>query len=155
VISASAVFDAGPLITFHKTDTLWLTNALFTHVLVPPAVAIEIQPSFGQVPESFTIRAPRVRLLLPEPLGPGEREAIGLAMEVDPEFVVLDDHQARAAARDHGLPVTGTLGLLVRAKQLGLISLVRPLMHEMIGAGHYASDRLQELILEKAGEAQR
>jgi predicted nucleic acid-binding protein len=94
-----------------------------------------------------------MRLLLPEPLGPGEREAILLAMEVKSDFVVLDDHQARAAAREHGLPVTGTLGLLVRAKHQGLISEVRPLMQEMVAAGHYASDRLQALILAKAGEA--
>ncbi len=67
-------------------------------------------------------------------------------MEIGSDFVVLDDHQARAAARVHGLPVTGTLGLLVRAKHQGLISEVRPLMHSMVAAGHYASDRLQEII---------
>ena len=129
--SARAVFDAGPLITFSKTDSLWLPRALFSHVLIPPTVALEIQPSLGQVPEGYKVHAPALRLLLPEPLGPGEREAISLAVEVKPDFVVLDDHQARAAARDHGLPVTGTLGLLVRAKHQGLISQVRPLMHEM------------------------
>ena len=151
--SASAVFDAGPLITFYKTSTMWLPDALFPDLLVPPSVAIEIQPSLGQVPERFRVRVPRVRLLLPEPLGPGEREAIELAMEIGSDVVVLDDHQARAAAHERGLPVTGTLGLLVRAKHQSLISEVRPLMHEMVAAGHYASDRLQALILEKAGEA--
>jgi uncharacterized protein len=71
-------------------------------------------------------------------------------MEIGSDFVVLD--QARAAARELSLSVTGTLGLLVRAKDQGLISEVQPLMHAMVAAGHYASDSLQELILEKAGE---
>lgn len=151
--SAHAVLDAGPLITFYKTDSLWLRRALFSHVLVPPAVALEIHPSLGQVPEGYKVHVPALLLGLPEPPGPGEREAISLAIEVESDFVVLDDHQARAAARNLGLPVIGTLGLLVRAKHQGLISQVRPLMHEMIAAGHYASNRLQALILEKAGEA--
>lgn len=71
-------------------------------------------------------------------------------MEIDADFVVLDDHQARAAALDLGLMVTGTLGLLVRAKQQGIISQVRPLMQAMVASGHYASVRLQEVILEQA-----
>lgn len=151
--SAGVVFDAGPLITFHKTETLWLLDALFARILVPPAVAHEVQPSLGQVPENFKVHAPRMQLLLPEPLVPGEREAIVLAMEIDADFVVLDDHQARAAALDLGLMVTGTLGLLVRAKQQGIISQVRPLMQAMVASGHYASVRLQEVILEQAGGA--
>lgn len=134
--SAVAVFDAGPLITFHKTETLWLPDALFVRILVPPAVVREVQLSLGRAPESFEVHAPRMRLLLPEPLGPGEREAIALAMEIDSDVVVLDDHRTRAAALELGLMVTGTLGLLVRAKQQGLISHVRPLMQAMVDSGH-------------------
>lgn len=74
-------------------------------------------------------------------------------MEIDSDVVVFDDHQARAAALELGLMVTGTLGLLVRAKQQGIISHVRPLIQAMVDSGHYASVRLQEAILEQAGEA--
>jgi predicted nucleic acid-binding protein len=151
--SGCGVFDAGPLISFHQTDTLWLPEALFEHVVVPVAVAAEVKRSLGLGPEWFEISSPRIRLLLPEQLGPGEREAIGLAMEIGSDFVVLDDLPARNAALAHGLPVVGTLGLLVKAKQRGLVSEVRPLMDAMVAAGHYASDRLQALILETAGEA--
>lgn len=146
------VFDAGPLISFHQTDTLWLPEALFEHVVVPGAVAAEVKRSVGSGPDWFEIRSPRIRLFLPDQLGSGEREAIGLAMEIGSDFVVLDDLPARNAALAHCLPVVGTLGLLVRAKQQGIISHVRPLMLEMIAAGNYASVRLQALILEQAGE---
>ncbi|MCA9879434.1 MAG: DUF3368 domain-containing protein [Thermomicrobiales bacterium] len=50
-------------------------------------------------------------------------------------------------------PVIGALGLLVRAKRQHLISEVAPVMAEMIAAGHYASQELQTIILQKAGEA--
>lgn len=151
--SGCGVFDAGHLISFNHTDTLWLLEALFERVVVPEAVAAEVKRSVGPGPDWFEIRAPRIRLFLPEQLGPGERETLGLAMEIGSDFVVLDDLPARNAALTHGLPVVGTLGLLVRAKQHGLIRKVKPHMLEMIAAGHYASDRLQTLILEKADEA--
>ncbi|MCA9876467.1 MAG: DUF3368 domain-containing protein [Thermomicrobiales bacterium] len=141
------------MISFHQTDTLWLPEALFDHVVVPVAVAAEVKRSLGRGPDWFEVSLPRIHLLLPEQLGPGEREAIGLAIKIGSDLVVLDDLPARNAALAHGLPVVGTLGLLVRAKQRGLISEVRPLMLQMVATGHYASDRLQALILEKAGEA--
>ncbi len=86
-------------------------------------------------------------------LGPGERAAIALAFELSADFIALDDLSARVAATEFDLTVIGSLGLLVRAKERGLISEVRPLMEGMISHGLYASDELRRLILSVAGES--
>jgi len=56
-------------------------------------------------------------------LGAGEREAILLAQELRAEVVLMDEHDGRQAARSRGLTVTGTLGILERAAERGLLDL--------------------------------
>jgi predicted nucleic acid-binding protein len=55
----------------------------------------------------------------------GEAEAIALAVETDSR-IILDDSKARSVARNLGLAVIGTIGVLVKAKHLGVVQLVRP-----------------------------
>lgn len=146
------VFDSSPLISLHQSDTLWLPEALFARILVPPAVVREVSVSPGRLPDRFEIHTPRVRLIPAESLGPGEREAIGLAMQIAADVLVLDDRPARRAAIARGLPVIGTFGLLLKAKRQGLISAIAPIMSTMVEAGHYASPGLQAAVLQEAGE---
>lgn len=150
--SGIGVFDSSPLISFYQSDALWLPEALFARVLVPPGVVSEILPSLKRVPETFEVHIPHLRLLLPGALGPGEREAIGLSIQVSADDLVLDDRSARRAALAHGLPVIGTFGLLLRAKHQGLIGEVAPIMAAMVEAGHFASRDVQMAVLEDAGE---
>ncbi|MGH2615225.1 MAG: DUF3368 domain-containing protein [Thermomicrobiales bacterium] len=90
----------------------------------------------------------------PRMLGPGERAAIALATQLSADFIVLDDLSARMAATELGLTVIGSLGLLVRAKERGLISEVRSLMEGMTSHGLYASGELYRHILSLAGETE-
>jgi predicted nucleic acid-binding protein len=53
----------------------------------------------------------------------GEREAIGLAQAVRSDYVLLDDRRARQRARLRGVKVVGTLGILIKAAEKGLINL--------------------------------
>ena len=53
----------------------------------------------------------------------GERQAILLAKEIRPDFIILDDRKARLLAERHGLSVIGTLGVLTSAAEQGLMSL--------------------------------
>ena len=59
--------------------------------------------------------------------GPGEAEAIALALEKGMR-IILDDRKARGVAARLGLSITGTVGLLVKAKEAGLIPAVRPFL---------------------------
>jgi uncharacterized protein len=64
-------------------------------------------------------------------LGAGEREVLALALEADQPLVVLDDALARRVARRLDLALTGTLGLLLKAKQAGRIDRLKPLLDRL------------------------
>jgi predicted nucleic acid-binding protein len=78
------------------------------------------------------------------------------ATELQPEVVLLDDKLARRMARRLGVPVTGTLGVLLRAKELGLIVELRLLIIRLQSEGNYYIDPgLVEKALHAAGESAR
>jgi predicted nucleic acid-binding protein len=66
---------------------------------------------------------------------------------------VLDDRAARHFAAGLGVPVFGSLRVIVKAKELGLIPLARPALEQLRGAGAYVSDALIDRAIALAGEA--
>jgi hypothetical protein len=68
--------------------------------------------------------------LVPD-LGAGEREVLTLALETPDSLVLLDDALARCYARQLGVVFTGTLGILLKAKQSGYINLIRPVLDQL------------------------
>ncbi len=82
----------------------------------------------------------------------GEVEVMILAQERKADLVILDDNAAKKTAKYLGLSVTGTLGVLVKAKRQGIIKEVRPLLAEMRQKGFYVSNAVEQMVLEQAGE---
>jgi len=85
-------------------------------------------------------------------LDPGEAAVIQLATELAIPIVCLDDRKGRRAALATGLRVTGSLGLLVRAKRLGLLPAIRPVLDRALAAGVWYDADLVRLVLESVGE---
>jgi predicted nucleic acid-binding protein len=84
-------------------------------------------------------------------LGRGERAAIGLALAHQAQ-VLIDERRGRRAAREAGLFVVGTIGLLVRGRQLGLVGPVRPIVDALRTGGYYLAASLTEPALARIGE---
>lgn len=160
----AAVSDSSPLILYAGSGRLDLLGALFWHVFVPSSVWREVVVlGEGRVGAAEVRRArwivqgdpgPREMAAALSGLDAGEADAIRLAAEMGPEpaIVLLDDFHARRVARDLGLVVTGSGGLLVRAKEAGLIGAVRPLVEELRGAGLYLGAAPLADLLHAAGE---
>ena len=85
----------------------------------------------------------------------GEREAIALALALNADYLIVDDLPARRLATRLGLRITGSAGLLVRARRLGLIDAVRPELDAMIASGLYMSRQVYLEVLGSVGEAGR
>lgn len=83
----------------------------------------------------------------------GEVEVMILAKEIAADVVIIDDANAKKHAKYLGLPVTGTLGVLVKAKQKGYIDELKPILQRMVEKGIYISQSLVELCLKQVGEA--
>jgi predicted nucleic acid-binding protein len=162
--SSPVVADASPLISLDACKQLGLLRKLYARVVVPQAVEQEL--SFGGrtgLPKGLT-RAHRkwisVRKLrtLPPPalvaaLHLGEAEVIALALEVGSPLVLLDERAARAVARSRGLQVTGSLGVLLRAKKKGMLLAVKPSIDLMLSRGVLLGSVLIDSVLRVAGEA--
>jgi uncharacterized protein len=104
-----------------------LLHALFGEVLVPPAVAAELEqprsrfsPIFLQGLVFVRIVAPRDHAVVENLLltiGPGEAEALALTVEVHANAVLIDEAAGRALARQRGLLPLGVLGILLRSNR--------------------------------------
>jgi predicted nucleic acid-binding protein len=104
---------------------------LFGRVLAPPAVMSELRHPHSPAAVRGWAEKPPVWLEIRSPtavdpelkLGPGEAQALCLARELHADTVLIDERKASRLARQMGLLVTGTLGVLVTASQKGLIRL--------------------------------
>ncbi|HEY4563726.1 MAG TPA: DUF3368 domain-containing protein [Thermoanaerobaculia bacterium] len=85
-------------------------------------------------------------------LGAGEREVLALALEADQPLVVLDDALARRVARRLDLALTGTLGLLLKAKQAGRIARLEPLLDRLEALNFRLDPDTRLSVLRLAGE---
>jgi predicted nucleic acid-binding protein len=109
-----------------------------------------------QVPEWVDVRPlaqPVAASLLSPRLGAGEREAISLAIEAGITRILLDDLAARRAAEGLGLNVAGTLGLLLQARQQGLLDRLQPQLDMLIAFNFRVSPLLYRSLIERAGES--
>ena len=153
------VADAGPLIALGRLDQLGLLSKMFAQVQVPNAVLAECVAK----PELADARRIQVAVgngwLIPceEPdfdapgLQPSERAAIGRAIRIG-AGLLADDMAARLQAANCGLAVVGTLGVLVRAKRLGLLPAVAPAIEQLRDSGHYLGARSIAAAMALAGE---
>ena len=120
-------------------------------MFAPPAAIKE----FGDPPDWLAVTPlpdPTLAAALGLVLGPGEAEAIALAAQRECR-VILDDHQARAAAARLGVEAIGTVGILLRAKRNGLVPKVRPLLDALDEAGFRVDAKLRNRALQLAEEA--
>ena len=85
-------------------------------------------------------------------LGDGERAAIALAASRKSDLLLLDDALARRHAKLLGLVVSGTLGVLLKAKQVGLVPAVAPLVDRLDVLGFRLAAETRAAVLALAGE---
>ena len=82
----------------------------------------------------------------------GESASIVLYKETNSDLLAINDLKARGIAHALGIKIIGTLGILLLAKDKGLIQEIKPLMEKLRKNGAYVSNSLYNRILEDAGE---
>jgi uncharacterized protein len=144
------VVDSTCLIALEWIGQLGILPALFTSVYAPP----EVEREFGSSLPWLNIEEPSDKSLLIALkllLDDGEAEALALSVEKGWK-IVLDDLHARTVALRMGVEITGTLGILVRAKREGIIPWVKPLLDDLDRRGFRMSPALKAEALRLAGE---
>jgi predicted nucleic acid-binding protein len=155
------VFNASPLILLGKIDQLGLVERLSSRLIVPQSVFDEIaageQDRLTQSTMNWAQRYTQPDIAVPVSIlnwdvGPGESQVLAQCLLIKGSKAVLDDDEARAAAQSHRVRVFGTLGIILRAKQSGLIAAAKPLIEQLLSNGSYLSDSLVVDALGKVGE---
>ncbi|MDP3186204.1 MAG: DUF3368 domain-containing protein [Anaerolineales bacterium] len=153
------VSNTGPLIALASIGQFDLLRSLFGRILIPPAVRAEVQDETSVAALTaanwIVVQAAQDMLavqLLRDELDAGESEAIILARELDADLVLIDERVATRKARGVGLQTIGTLGVLLMAKDKGLVAVLKPLLDNLRHAGFRMSDDLYDKVLDSAGE---
>jgi len=141
-----------------------LKELLHDEVIVPHAVWHEVvetgfdRPGAKLVESSDWISVRQVAdsdllCLLNKDLDQGEAEAIALAKEIQAKLILLDERAARKIASALNLNVLGTVGLLIKARQVGKLTSLKTTLHQLREEAHFRiSDALCDIALQTVGE---
>lgn len=157
------IANTSPLLYLHLARHLDLLQTLYGAIVIPPAVQTELEAGARAklgVPDIATlpwveVKTVQSRVLIPAivDLGAGEAEVIALGLEHPGSLLILDDLLARRVAALNRLTYTGTIGIVIKAKEAGYLQAVKPVINDLRGAGLWLSNELVAMILAQAGES--
>ena len=146
----AVVSDSTCLIGLERIGELQILPALFDPIMIPPEVEREFGNKFSWLQtENLTSNILATALCLV--VDSGEAEAIALASEKSC-LLISDDKQARTAAKRLGVAVIGTVGVLVRAKQNGMVTVIKPILDDLELNSFFISRALRDEALKLVGE---
>ncbi|HMN89993.1 MAG TPA: DUF3368 domain-containing protein [Saprospiraceae bacterium] len=157
------VSDTTPFSNLLQIDELGLLSTLYQQIIIPTTVFSELKilEKRGFSIQSginagwIIIKSPQYYDVVNELLtfiDPGESEAIALAIELQADYLLMDEKEGRQEARARAIPVIGTLGILLEAKKRGLIPNVKTKMDALRNINYWISEELYQQMLVLAGE---
>lgn len=161
-MAESAVVNASPLIFLSRAGLLDLLQILSPEIIVPEIVAAEIQIRGESDPTAQALASNPWLLMTETPavpaqiqawgLGPGESSVLAWAHAHPGTEAIIDDLAGRRCAAAFNIPVRGTLGLVLIAKQRGRVPSARRLLAQLRQGGMYLSDHVMNEALARVGE---
>ena len=146
------IADTSCLVVLSRTGQLELLHRLYGQVTVTPEVVAE----FGEaMPPWIRVRAAAdaaMKRVLSELVDAGEASALALALEVANSTLIVDDLKARKLAVRLNLRFTGTLGVMLKAHERGLVPSMREQIARLRSAGFRVSEEIAVDLLRRAGE---
>lgn len=146
------ISDTTCLIILTKINEIEILSKLYSQVLTTD----EVQKEFGQpLPVWIEIKSPKDKSklhLIEQQIDKGEASAIALALEIPECTIILDDLKARKVAESYGLKITGTLGILIKARNTGVIKSIKPYLEKIKNTDFRLTDEIENEVLKQAGE---
>ena len=157
------IVNTTPLIALCHVGQLELLKKIYGQIMIPQAVYRELSEKKEsickkQVDNAFgwihveKIENQMAKSMFKTQLHDGEVEVMILAKEKNADIVIIDDANAKKHAKYLKLPVTGTLGVLIKAKRQGYISELKPIIQELIDKNIYISEKVMKICLEQVNE---
>lgn len=155
------VGDTSVLSNLYQIGLIEILNHLFGTITITPAVQRELYaiPSQRSMLDSLPwvkVDTPSDQVLvsrLLEELDLGEAESIALALEHKATYLLIDEYAGRQIADTYSLRIIGIVGILIQAKQKGLIQSVKPYIEQLRQNGFRLNKTFVASILNRLGEA--
>jgi predicted nucleic acid-binding protein len=159
----TVVADATPLICLAALGKFDLLGALYGRIAIPYAVYDEVviqgagRPGAAETAgavwiDRISVRDPAKVASLLTQLDVGESEAIALAEELHADLVIMDEAAGRRILAARGIAFLGTVGVLMQAKQQGLLAALKPELDQLRAYGFHLTDRVYQACLAASGE---
>lgn len=161
------VSDTSPITNLAAIGQLDLLRQLYGSVIIPEAVynemvgvnkivpgAVEVQ-TLSWIQTQTVVNSLQVTEIQEnnESIHLGEAEAIILSIEMKADLLLMDERRGRIVATNYGINVTGLLGVLLQAKKQGLITVIKPLIHQLITQADFrVSPQLYTVVLQASNE---
>ncbi len=153
------IADSGPIISLATVGRLDILDKIFDEVKIPGSVWEELtrddrKPFVTTIKKYFEHRVYEIKSSndLIFILDYGESESIILYKELKADFLLIDDKKARDVAERLNINCIGTLGLLVTAKEKGIIKELRTIFLDFLNNKRFYSIELLNFIMEQQGE---
>ena len=156
------VVNSTPLIILGNIDGLKILQELYGEIIIPRAVFEEVTSKDDNAKLNLSQNLSWIKVLEVQDksnrkmyqakLHDGEVEVMMLANEISADLLIIDDNAAKKTAKFLGFTVTGTLGVILKAKSEGIIPQVKPIVDEMLRQGFYISPKIIETVLKTANE---
>ena len=156
------VVNSTPLIILGNIDGLKILQELYGEIIIPRAVFEEVTNKDDDAKLKLSKNLSWIKVLEVQDksnrkmyqakLHDGEVEVMMLSNEISADLLIIDDNAAKKTAKFLGFTVTGTLGVILKAKFEGIVPQVKPIVDEMLRQGFYISSKLIETILKTSNE---
>lgn len=146
------ISDTSCLIILSKIGELDLLRKLYGNIVTTTDIASEFGEDLPDWIEIKNVKDLHKQRLLEMQIDKGESSAIALALETEDSTVVLDDYKARKIANQLGINYTGTIGIIIKAKQSGIIFSIKPVLEKIKQTNFRISAELEITALIEANE---
>ena len=146
------ISDASPIIALVDIGKLELLQKLYQRVVITDIVRSEVQADLPEWIEVSNEYDQKQFQILQLELDPGEASAIALALANPESRIILDESKGRSVAKRLGLKVTGTIGIIVKAKEEGIIISGKEILEKLEQQGFWFSESLKSSILSRLRE---
>lgn len=141
------ISDTSSLILFHKIDELELLKKVYKDIITTPEVAKEFVEPLPDWINIESAKDKKYQEFLETQIDKGEASAIALAKEIEDPLLLLDDLKARKLAKKLNLNFTGVLGVLNKAKQIGAIDIIKPMIDKLLKTNFRISQNIIDELL--------
>ena len=142
------ISDTSCLILFEKIGYIDLLFQVYQHVITTPQIAKEFSHPLPGWLKIVSVRDYKYLDFISTQVDLGEASAIALAKEIEHSLLIIDELRGRKLAHKLGLKFTGSLGVIHKAKEMGVIPLIRPVLDKINATNFRISEKiLSELLL--------